>query len=341
VVRGDIPVELVRPDGPASVGEWFPPLRAVDRADWPADPGWFLHERIALANQPGVVSCVLGLSRLGNTVAGCFQVRMPVRDNREYADIEIFVDPALQGRGVGRALLTVAERVAADRGRTVLAGTTEGPLDSPDLERRDRFALEAGYEPALEEARRELDLPVDPSRLDALDEEARTFAKGYRVVRWTGPCPDEWVEGRVQVGRSMSTDRPQGELDVEPESWDAGRLRQFERVVAAMDRATVAVGAVAPDGALVGFSEVGIPRATPTVAYQFDTVVTAAHRGHRLGLLLKVANVRAVKERFPSVRRIVTINAVSNEPMIRVNERVGFRLTGAGTVWQKRERRLA
>ncbi|MGH9920859.1 MAG: GNAT family N-acetyltransferase, partial [Nitrososphaerales archaeon] len=98
----------------------------------------------------------------------------------------------------------------------------------------------------------------------------------------------------------------------------------------------IAAAAVAPDGTLVGFSEVGIPRATSLVAYQFDTVVLPDHRGHRLGLLLKVANVRALQARFRFTRRIVTTNATSNQPMIRVNEQLGFRLTGTGTVWQKR-----
>ena len=49
-----------------------------------------------------------------------------------------------------------------------------------------------------------------------------------------------------------------------------------------------------------------------------------------------MANIRALQSRFPMTRRIVTFNAVSNDPMVQVNERLGFRLTGTGTVWQKR-----
>jgi len=79
-----------------------------------------------------------------------------------------------------------------------------------------------------------------------------------------------------------------------------------------------------------------VPRAAPRVAYQFDTIVLPAHRGHRLGLLLKVANVRALQAREPSTLRVVTTNATSNEPIVRVNDRLGFRLAGTGTVWQKR-----
>lgn len=331
----DLRLELVEPDGPATVEEWFSPLWAADQVDWPDDPSWFLYERVALLHQPGVRSYVLGLARLGGAVAGCFQVRMSLRENLETADLEVYVDPAWRGRGVGRTLLGAAERIAGEHGRPIVAGTAEAPLGSPELERQARFARAAGYVAALEEARRELALPVDPSLLDALEGEARTRAAGYRLVSWTGPCPEEWVTGRVQVERSMS-DAPRGDLDTEPEDLDVARLRQFEEVVAAMDRAAIATGAIAPQDAFVGFTEILVPNATPLVAYQFDTAVVSAHRGHRLGLLLKVANVRALQEHFPSTRRIITDNAVPNIPMIRVNEQLGFRQTGEGIVWQKR-----
>lgn len=217
-----------------------------------------------------------------------------------------------------------------------MTGSTEAPFGSPEGARRFRFARAAGYELALAEERRELRLPADPLRLDALEAAARAQAEGYGIVTWRGPCPAEWEEGRVEAARSMSTDVPSGEREVEPENWDVARLRQFERVVAAMDRATLAAAAIAPDGTLVGFTEIAIPQAAPVVAYQFDTIVMPAHRGHRLGILLKLTNLRALQERSPATRRVITTNAASNGPMVRVNEQLGFRLTGSGAVWQKR-----
>jgi GNAT superfamily N-acetyltransferase len=332
----DLRIELVRPDGPAAVEEWFAPLSAADKADWPRDPSWFLHERVALLAQPGVRSHVLGVARVGGAAAGCFQVRMELLENLDTADLEIWVDPLWQRRGIGRVLLRTAESIARERGRTRLTGTTEAPCGSPEGARRDRFARAAGYEPALAEARRELALPVDPARLDALEVEASAGATGYRIVRWTGPCPEEWEVGRVRVARSMSTDVPSGALEHEPEEWDVTRLRRFERVVVAMDREAMAAAAIAPDDTVAGFTEIGVPRATPVVAYQFDTIVLPEHRGRRLGMLLKLSNLRALQAAFPQTRRVITTNATSNVPMVRVNEELGFRLTGTGTVWQKR-----
>lgn len=310
-------------------------MSAADKANWPDDPSWFFHERVALLDQPGLRSHRLGVARLGPIVAGSYQLRMPLKENLDSADLEVWVDPAWQGRGVGRMLLSSAEAAARALGRTRLSGTSEAPIGSPNLGHQDRFARGAGYELALEEARRTLHLPVDPGVLDALGTEARERSAGYRLIGWAGTTPPEWEQGRLELARGMSTDTPQGELETEPEEWDVERLRHFERVTTAMDRDTIAAGAVSPDGGLVGFTQIGIPRATASVAYQFDTIVLPAHRGHRLGLLLKVANLRRLQAEFPTTRRVVTFNATTNGPMIRVNEQLGFKLSGTGKVWQK------
>ena len=71
------------------------------------------------------------------------------------------------------------------------------------------------------------------------------------------------------------------------------------------------------------------------MAYQWDTLVLADHRGHRLGQLVKAANLRALRAGLPQVRRVVTWNAESNAPMLRVNRALGFEPVGRMVEWQK------
>ena len=58
---------------------------------------------------------------------------------------------------------------------------------------------------------------------------------------------------------------------------------------------------------------------------QGGTIVLPGHRGHRLGLAMKVQNHRAVRERSPRVRILITGNAGVNAPMNAVNDALGYR----------------
>ena len=61
-----------------------------------------------------------------------------------------------------------------------------------------------------------------------------------------------------------------------------------------------------------------------TVAWQWQTIVLPEHRGHRLGMLVKVANLDHLRAHEPAVTVIHTGNADSNAPMLRVNVAMGF-----------------
>ena len=61
----------------------------------------------------------------------------------------------------------------------------------------------------------------------------------------------------------------------------------------------------------------------PAVAFQEDTSVVRAHRGHRLGLLMKADMLRWISHERPEVSATDTWNATTNHHMIAVNERLG------------------
>ena len=74
----------------------------------------------------------------------------------------------------------------------------------------------------------------------------------------------------------------------------------------------------------------------PELGEQHDTSVVAAHRGHRLGLLLKTdMNLWLARGCSPSSTEISTWNAESNDHMIGVNEAIGYRVMGRELEFQK------
>jgi RimJ/RimL family protein N-acetyltransferase len=76
----------------------------------------------------------------------------------------------------------------------------------------------------------------------------------------------------------------------------------------------------------------------PAYAEQHDTSVVRAHRGHRLGLLLKAEMMLWLAEEEPQLERVYTNNAESNRHMIAVNDRLGYRPVGRILQFQRRLR---
>ncbi len=75
----------------------------------------------------------------------------------------------------------------------------------------------------------------------------------------------------------------------------------------------------------MGTTELFVNQVASWRALQGGTLVIPGHRGRRLGLSLKLANLRAVRERFPDCRYVFTTVAGVNDPMNSVNELLGFR----------------
>jgi hypothetical protein len=86
----------------------------------------------------------------------------------------------------------------------------------------------------------------------------------------------------------------------------------------------------------VAFNGVSVSETDRTrPAQQGVTLVLKEHRGHRLGMLVKVANIRQLMKESPTTPFILTDNAEENRPMLDVNEAVGFEAIAYEGAWQK------
>lgn len=252
-------------------------------------------------------------------------------------------------RGMGSALLERIEAVANEENRAVrqsfaLAQEVPGdriapphgagslPLADPGV----RFALAHGY--ALEQVERvsSLPLPVDPLTLAAhLETALTTSGPGYRVHTWRDTTPEHWREGLTVLLTRMSTDMPSAGLEAPEDPWTVERLLADERRHADDPRRTL-IAAVehVPTGQLAGFTELSVPPDLERAVTQEDTIVLHEHRGHRLGMLLKIANLDHLARARPGHPSVVTFNAEENRPMLSVNEAVGFVPIGYVGAWK-------
>ncbi|GIH10282.1 GNAT family N-acetyltransferase [Rhizocola hellebori] len=277
----------------------------------------------------------------GEEPVGRLEISFPLLDNLKNAYLSIDVMPSVRRRGIGRQLYDLAlERVKAAGRTTVLASTvwTLPGIEAHDGGAGPAFAEAMGLGCAnLPEVMRRLDLSkLDNDALDAMYSKALAASEGYRLVQWGSHAPDELVEDIAYLDGRLIEDAPMGDLAIEPEKVDAERVRAHERAAESRGRIAFNTGAVHEEsGRLVAWTCIAADGETPWHAWQNITIVDPQHRGHRLGALVKVANLRQVLQARPRLEVIDTSNAFVNSYMISINEEMGFRPIWAFQSWQR------
>jgi RimJ/RimL family protein N-acetyltransferase len=132
------------------------------------------------------------------------------------------------------------------------------------------------------------------------------------------------VDDVAAINNSAEADMPR-DPGHEPQLWDTERVRMDERRQAAQGLRMYTVAAQSQaTGELAGLTALALDPAEPEWGFQELTAVARPHRGHRLGLLAKIAMLELLAEREPQLTRIITGNADANEHMIAINNDLGF-----------------
>lgn len=327
---------VVRPYGPddRAAVEAVAALRtAADSVDAPWSPpvtADFWERRLRHGWDGEVPRTYLGTLPEDGSVVVVGELEASEWDNHHLAWLGVHVDPAHRRRGLGSAMLAHLQAEATALGRTSLG------LDGWDSESTRGFAERHGYQQRYVEAIRRQHLPsVDLEALEPAYAEALDRAGDYELVRIAGRTPPELMDSVAAMVVAIN-DAPTDELDIEDEVFPPERVAAYEAAqearghrlyrVLARHRAT---------GELAGHTVVGVESLRPGQAGQHDTSVLRAHRGHRLGFLLKAEMVRWLREVEPGVVHVETGNAASNDHMIEVNEQLGYELVGNVLCFQR------
>jgi GNAT superfamily N-acetyltransferase len=257
-------------------------------------------------------------------------------DNLLWIRGDLFVDPPERRQGFGSTLLEHLETTARELGRSSLLFWVVEDASERGRGANRFFAPRHGYDVVEESVQRDLTWPRPRAELESLWAQWRPLASDYEILSWRGPTPEEYLVGRAHLSAIMPMEVPPTDFGLEEERWDERRVRHHERRVDEMGRdLLVSVAQHRESAELVGFSELSVPRARPKTAYQWDTMVTRAHRGHRLGGLLKIATMRLLAQGNYDTRTIITFNSSRNAPMIAVNEALGTSVSGGIVNWRK------
>lgn len=301
------------------------------RAQLQESPYWTVRRWVAL------VETLEG----GESIVGRASTFMPLQENLETLSVGVAVHPAFRGRGIATAMVKEALIPAIrESGRPLVEAYGEIPADGdPDSPEQpvNRLAARLGISRKNLAVCRALPLPLEESLLDALQAEAAEQLGDYRVELWDGDIPEQHLGAYGLLLRQLELDEPDEEVEHEAPEYTPERIRESERRSREQGIARITAVAVAPDGSFVGNSEIHVHTAPEsTVGWQENTLVMPDHRGHRLGLALKVATHRQLRERAPQLRSLVTWNSHVNPWMIEINEKLGYEIVYREMVLQGR-----
>lgn len=290
----------------------------------------------------------------GDTIVGRAGLGWERDPEASTVELTMGVLPSHRRRGVGSGLLAAAEAAARDLGRSTVVAYSDHPDaqvtpdDGPMLRAPDgdamlpasvpaaRFAAAHGY--SLGQLERVSSLTV-AGRAAGFRREleagtVRANALGYRLELWTDRTPPELVDAYAAAREHMVLDVPAGGVTIDRERWDAARVRERESESLDGGMTLLVAVAVTDHGDVAGYTELELPLGRE-IAYQYDTLVIGPHRGHGLGMLVKLANLVRLAETAPERSTVYTWNADENEHMLAINIALGFRRCGLEAVWQR------
>jgi RimJ/RimL family protein N-acetyltransferase len=263
-------------------------------------------------------------------VIGVLYFHLPQRENLHLVDLGVLVHPEHRRKGLGTRLHEAGLEMARQSGRRMLdAWTVDAPAPIG-------FAERFGYSRVYVGVHRRQDLTeVDWEQVEVLRQQAVEAAADYRLLRFVGRVPDNMLDD-VAVMAAAINDAPTDEAEIDDDVIDGARVRAYEDALASRGlKLYRLIAQRVSDGELAGTSVVAVNPERPEWAEQHDTSVVAAHRGRRLGMLLKAEMMRWLNEYEPKVRYIDTGNAQSNNFMIKINEQLGYRIVNRGLGWQR------
>jgi hypothetical protein len=184
---------------------------------------------------------------------------------------------------------------------------------------------------------RHLELPVADDLLDRHADHARPRWEGpYRLETHVGGVPEHLQPSLCSVMNQLAVDAPTGDIEFEEESLTPARYEEYLEVFRQQGRVRLTTVAVhRSTGDVVAYTDLMLPSGAPGMAWQWGTLVHREHRGHRLGMAVKIENLRRLQADHPERRRVVTGNDDTNSWMVSINEDLGFRIVELCPAYQR------
>lgn len=316
------------PADSAAMELWYDLVVEATRHDVPDLPTPSRREHAARFDHPWPASTEEALLAWdGDRVVGAASYLLTEAENRSTVYLDLVVHPQYRRRGIGTSLLDAVHPAARRHHRSAIEVQTVRAV--PGGVARDeagyRYLTNRAHRPGSTSIRSRCQLAEHPEVDEATLAEAWTHADGYSFVQWRDVVPEELLKDVAALQSRLMLDAPTGDLAVEQQVYDVNRVRNQEATELGRGHHSYSTAARHDaTGQIVARTKLAFEADDDAHARQRVTIVEPAHRGHRLGLLVKSANHAYARAHEPALSVIDAWNAEENTRMRSVNALLGF-----------------
>jgi mycothiol synthase len=237
-------------------------------------------------------------------------------------------------QGIGQKWIALALELMDRHGCTKLSVGTEE-------ESGHAFLKWMGAEATLGDLESRLSMStVDWTMLRRWVEEGSKLSPTTKLEVYDGHLPEEMWEEYCPQFTTMLNTMPFEQMDIGDIIVTPARLAEWyaRRDMEGVSEYTMLTRE--PAGIISGITDMNYSPHMPTFIHQGFTGVRSDARGRGLGKWLKAAMLLHVHAIYPEVEWALTQNAGSNEPMLAINRKMGFRKHRASSEYQITRDRL-
>jgi len=225
--------------------------------------------------------------------------------------------PVYRGHGLGKKMLKLVLDEAKKLDKQLI-------IMNSDEEDGKKFLKKIGAEFALQGAENRLNFDtIDWEMVEQWYEDGKA-KNPTTTLHNLSIIPEDMIERYCKLSSETSNQQPFDELDVNDMVITPEFIRDREDRFEEMGVTYHVMITEEESGKLSGLTEM-IKAPNVNQLSQGLTGVQSEFRGRKLGKYLKAAMLRFVKDKYPDTTVIKTDNADSNEAMLSINNRLGFK----------------